>query len=279
MILFDIMKKVDPVIYDFGFFELRWYSVLILVGILITLLYCKIESKKFSIPWDFFFNMAFWTIIIGFIGARLYYVAFNFSEYSSDPISILKIWKGGIAIHGGLIAGLITMILYCKKYGARVLRMTDIVVVPLLLAQAIGRWGNFFNGEAHGAATTLGHLQNLHLPKFIIDGMNLYGIYYTPTFLYESIWCVLGFIILMIAKKYKYLKVGQLTSMYMMWYSVGRFVIEGMRTDSLMLGGFKMAQIVSIILFIVGLLIFMILSRKTKFEDLYSETNADNIHY
>lgn len=273
----DLMIKA--VIHDFGFFELRWYSVLILVGIIIALIYCKLESKKFNIPWDFFFNMAFWTIIVGFVGARVYYVLFNFSDYSNDLISILKIWEGGLAIHGGIIAGVITMILYCRKYGARALRMTDITVVPLILAQAIGRWGNFFNGEAHGAATTLSHLKNLHLPQFIIDGMNIGGIYYTPTFLYESIWCFIGFIGLLIAKRYKYLKVGQLTSIYLMWYSVGRFIIEGMRTDSLMLGGFKMAQIVSIILFIVGLLVFMILSRKTKFEDLYSETNADNIHF
>ena len=270
---------VNPVIFNVGKFELRWYSVFILIGIVLALVYCKYESKKFNIPWDFFFNMIFWTIIFGFIGARLYYVLFNFSDYSKNLVSILKIWEGGLAIHGGIIAGVITIILYCRKYGARTLRMTDIGVVPLILAQAIGRWGNFFNGEAHGAETTLEHLQELHLPKFIIDGMNIGGIYYTPTFLYESVWCLIGFIGLLIIKRYKYLKVGQLTSIYLMWYSVGRFIIEAMRTDSLMLGGFKMAQIVSIILFIIGLLVFMILSRKTKFEDLYSEAHADNIKY
>lgn len=270
---------MNPVLYDFGFFQLRWYSVFILIGVIIAIIYCKLESKKFNISWDFFFNMAFWTIIIGFIGARLYYVLFNFSEYSSNPLSILKVWEGGLAIHGGIIFGGITMLLYCKKYEARVLRMTDIAVVPLILAQALGRWGNFFNGEAHGAATTLEKLQDLHIPNFIIKGMNIGGVYYTPTFLYESIWCLIGFIILLILKRLKYVKVGHLTCFYMMWYSVGRFFIEMMRTDSLMLGGFKMAQIVSIVIFIIGLLILMILSRKTKFEDLYSETNADNIRY
>lgn len=270
---------MDPVLFSIGNFDIRWYSVLILVGVIVAIIYCKFESKKFNIPWDFFFNMAFWTIIIGFIGARLYYVAFNFSQYSSDPISILKVWEGGLAIHGGLIFGFITMIFYCKKYHARLLRMTDIVCVPLIFAQALGRWGNFFNGEAHGAVTTLEHLQKLHIPQFIIDGMYIGGVYYAPTFLYESIWCLIGFIGLIILKRYKYLKVGQLTCVYMMWYSVGRFIIESMRTDSLMLGGLKVAQLVSVVLFIVGLLILMVLSRKNKFEDLYSETNQDLIRF
>ncbi|MBO4245214.1 MAG: prolipoprotein diacylglyceryl transferase [Bacilli bacterium] len=273
------LLKMNPVIFSIGKVSIKWYSLFILIGIVIALIYCKLETKKYNISWDFYFNLAFWTIIVGFIGARLYYVLFNFSDYANDPISILKIWQGGLAIHGGIIAGLITIILYCKKYAARTLRMTDIAVVPLLIAQALGRWGNFFNNEAHGPVTSLAKLQSAHLPKFIIDGMLDDGLYYTPTFLYESVWCLIGFIILMIVKHYKYLKVGQLTAIYLMWYSLGRFFIEGLRTDSLMLGGFKVAQIVSIILFIVGMLIFMILSKKTKFEDLYSEKNADNIHF
>ena len=139
--------------------------------------------------------------------------------------------------------------------------------------------GNFFNQEAHGAATTYAKLKDMNIPEFIIENMNINGIYYTPTFLYESIWCLLGAIVLMIAKKFKYLKVGQLTSIYLMWYSAGRFVIEASRTDSLMLGGFKVAQLVSVLLFLVGLFAFMVLSRKSKFENLYSEANADQIRF
>ncbi len=270
---------MNEVMIDLGFMVIKWYSFLILIGLIIGLIYVKLESKKFDLPWDFVFNMSFWTILVGFIGARLYYVIFNFSIYSSDPISIFKVWEGGLAIHGGIIAGFITMLLYCKKYNARILRMTDIFAVPLILGQAIGRWGNFFNGEAHGAATSLSTLEKLHIPNFIIEGMNIGGIYYQPTFLYESLWCLLGFIILLIIKRYKYLKVGQLTCVYLMFYSVGRFFIEAMRTDSLMLGGFKMAQIISIALFVIALLVFMVLSRKSKFEDLYRDKVNEQIRF
>ena len=114
-----------------------------------------------------------------------------------------KIWEGGLAIHGGLIAGLLVILLYCKKYKVRAIRMFDFIVPALLLAQAIGRWGNFFNSEAHGPATTLAHLQSLHIPSFIIEGMKIDGIYYTPTFLYESIWCLIGFIVILIVRRLK----------------------------------------------------------------------------
>ena len=154
------------------------------------------------------------------------------------------------------------------------------LAVPcLILAQAIGRWGNFFNGEAHGAATTIAELQRMHLPDFIINGMNIGGIYYQPTFLYESLWCLLGFLIILVIRRLKYTKVGQPTAFYLMWYSVGRFVIEGMRTDSLMLGGFRMAQIMSVILFLIGLGIFMITTRRGRFEDLYSKDAEQQINF
>ena len=149
---------------------------------------------------------------------------------------------------------------YCKIKDVKAIRMTDIIVPSLILAQAIGRWGNFFNGEAHGPATTITNLQNLYVPDFIINGMNINGIYYHPTFLYESLWCLLGFLILILIRKfYKYLKTGQLTCVYLMWYSVGRLFIESLRTDSLMLGQFKVAQLVSLIMFIVGFVCFIYL--------------------
>ena len=152
-------------------------------------------------------------------------------------------------------------------------------VVPLILAQAIGRWGNFFNSEAHGTAVSYATLEQLHIPGFIIDGMNINGLYYHPTFLYESLWCLLGFIVLLIVRRYKYLKKGMLTCIYIMWYSFGRFFIETLRTDSLMIGAFKQAQILSVVLFIVALGIFMILSRKSRFEDLYNEEQVKAINF
>lgn len=270
---------MDPIIFSIGNFQIKWYSFLILLGVIFGYYLFQKESKKHNYSQDFIFNLVFWTIIVSFIGARLYYVVFNWSLYRNDPLSIFKIWEGGLAIHGGLLFGFLTMFFYCRKYHVRLFKMTDMVVLPVMLGQAIGRWGNFFNGEAHGIETTFTNLANLHIPKFIIEGMFINGHYYHPTFLYESLWCILGVIILAIVKHYKYLKVGQLTSIYLMWYSFGRFFIESLRTDSLMLGGFRIAQIVSVILFLIGMFAFMILSRKGKFEDLYSEPNREEINF
>lgn len=271
---------MNPVLFTIGNFGIRWYSVLILVAIIVGIKLAQMEAKKFNIPGDFIFNMAFWTVIFGLIGARAYYVIFNFSSYRNDPASIFRVWEGGLAIHGGLLAGFITIVLYCKKYNARLIKITDIIAVSLLLSQAIGRWGNFFNGEAHGAATNLATLQGIKIiPQFVIDGMQIGGIYYQPTFYYESLWCLVGFVVLLIVRRVKYIKTGQPTAIYLMWYGAGRFFIEMSRTDSLMFGGFKVAQIVSVGLFVFGLFMFMILSRKGHFEDLYSEVGNSQIRW
>lgn len=270
---------MNPVMFSIGTFELKWYSFLIFIAVLIGYYLFQKEAIKYNFPKDFCFNLIFWTLIGAFIGARLYYVIFNWSLYRSDPLSIFKIWEGGLAIHGGILFGFMTMALYCKKYNVRLFKMTDMAVISVLLGQAIGRWGNFFNGEAHGFEVTLERLQALHIPSVIIEGMFINGHYYHPTFLYESIWCIIGVLVLVAVRHYKYLKVGQLTSIYLMWYSFGRFFIESMRTDSLMLGGFKVAQIVSVLLFLIGMFAFMILSRKGKFEDLYNEENHQEIKF
>ncbi len=270
---------MNPVLFKIGNVEIMWYSVLLLIAVIVGISWFLKEGKKHNYPQDFLFNLCFWTIIFGFIGARAYYVIFNWSQYVHDPISIFKIWEGGLAIHGGLLAGFITIVVYCKKYKVRLFKIVDMAVPGIILAQAIGRWGNFFNGEAHGGVVLRSTLESFHIPDFIIDGMNINGIYYHPTFLYESLWCLLGFIILVLLRHYKYLKVGGLTAFYLIWYSVGRFFIESMRTDSLMLGGFKVAQIVSFVLFIIAILSLMVLSRKGKFEDLYSEPNHEEIRF
>ena len=269
---------MDPVLVNIFGYDIKWYSVLILIGAIIAVLMLIREGKRFNIPKDFSFNLAFWTIIFGIIGARLYYCIFNFSLYKDNLLDVLKIWEGGLAIHGGIIAGFLTILIYTKRYNVHTLKVCDMAVVPLLLAQAIGRWGNFFNSEAHGAATTLAHLKELHIPDFIINGMKINGVYYHPTFFYESIYCLIGFIILLFVRRNKYIKNGQLTSIYLMYYSVGRFLIEALRTDSLMLGGFKVAQLLSIVLFIIGMGSFMYFNRKSKFEDLYNEDH-NNIRF
>lgn len=262
---------MNPIAFSIYGFDVRFYSLFILAGVLIAYYMIVREAKRFNIAKDFIFNLFFWTLIIGIIGARLYYVLFNWEYFGSHIGEIWQIWQGGLAIHGGIIFGLLTIAFYTKKYNIRTMKILDIIVVPLILAQAIGRWGNFFNSEAYGVATTLNHLRSLHIPEFVIDGMFINDVYYTPTFFYESLWCILGFIILMIVRRMRYVKTGQILSIYLIWYGLGRFFIESLRTDSLIFLGFKMAQIVSIIFVIVGVILFVMGARKSKYEDLYNE--------
>lgn len=271
---------MDSVLFSIGNFEIKWYSVLILLAVLIGLFLTFRESKKFGISKDYIFNLIFWMLIAAFIGARLYYVIFRWDLYKDNLIDILKVWEGGLAIHGGIIAGFLAVLIYTKKYKVSTFKITDIIAPALLLGQAIGRWGNFFNGEAHGAETTIAKLSSLHVPDFVIKGMYIDGKYYQPTFFYESIWCVIGFIFLILIRRTKYIKNTQLTCIYLMWYSFGRFIIESMRTDSLLIGPFKMAQVISLVLFITGLIGMIIKFKKDKFEDLYNEIgNESNIRF
>lgn len=271
---------MNPVLIDLGFIKIYWYSIMILIGVFIAGSLIIKESKKYKIPEDYIVNMILYTILFGIIGARLYYVVFNWDYYGSNLIDILKVWEGGLAIHGGILFGLIFILIYTKKYKVNTLRMLDIIVVGLIIGQAIGRWGNFFNGEAHGPATTLETLQNLFLPQFIIDGMNIHGIYYHPTFLYESLWCLIGFIILLIFRRRYYTKIGQTTGLYLIWYGIGRFAIESMRTDSLMLGNYKIAQLVSLAFIIIGIILFIVKSLGSKLDNRYNDMeNIDEIQF
>lgn len=262
---------MNSVFLDLGIIQIYWYSVLIFVALFIGGSLALHESKKFSIPEDFLINLFFYLVPISIIGARLYFVLFHFDYYSNNVADIFKVWEGGLAIHGGIIAGLIWILFYTKKHGISTIKILDIAVVSLILGQAIGRWGNFLNGEAYGPVTTLAFLENLHLPKFIIDGMNINGVYHHPTFLYESLWCIIGFIIMIIIRKSKYCKNGSLVAFYLIWYGIGRFFIESLRTDSLMLGNIKMAQIISILMIIVGIIIFIKHRKESKLENLYRE--------
>lgn len=270
---------MDPYLHIFNL-NIRFYSLFILLAVISVAFFAEKEAHRLGVKKDFLFNMLFWAFIFGILGARLYYVIFNFQEYIKDPIEIIKIWNGGLAIHGGLLAGVLTCYLYCKRYNVRPLRMCDIVAVPVLLGQAIGRWGNFFNQEAHGAATTVAKLQSLLVPQPVINGMQIDGVYYFPTFWFESIVCLIAFIVLCIIRRGKYTKVGSMTAAYLMIYGTLRFFIEMQRTDALMIAGFRMAQIVSVIMFIVGLVLMMYISRKPKFDDLYNDkSNIDEIRF
>ena len=262
---------MDSTIIDIGFIRIKWYSLLIFTGIIIATLLIIKEGKRKNIDNDYLIDLIFYGVIIGILGARLYYVLFNLSYYLANPIEIIKIWNGGLAIHGGIIAAIIFFIFYTKKHKKNFLLTLDIMSVGLIIAQAIGRWGNFFNQEAYGRIVSKTFLKKMHLPKFIINGMYINGYYREPTFLYESVLSLIGFILLLILRRNKKIKTGQLTGIYMLWYGIERVIIETYRSDSLMLGSFKMAQIISIILIITGL--YLIVFRKNK--KLYKEDKID----
>ena len=265
---------MERVALDLGIIQVYWYSIFIFLGALAACILIYLEAKKRKLNDEFIVNLAFNAIIFGIIGARLYYVLFNLDYYMQNPIEILEIWNGGLAIHGGLIAGGLFTVYYCKKNKVETLKVFDIIVVGLILGQAIGRWGNFFNQEAYGAITTAAKLKSMGVPDFVINGMYILGDYRQPTFFYESIWNFFGFIALLIIRRYPYLKTGQLSGFYLMWYSVARFIIEKMRTDSLMLGNFKIAQIMSIILLIIGIILFIYykyIKKVGPFDKLYNK--------
>ncbi|MFA6327763.1 MAG: prolipoprotein diacylglyceryl transferase [Bacilli bacterium] len=262
---------------EFSFIKISWYSIFIVLGVLIGSYILTREAKKFKIQKEFISNMIFWALIIGIIGARAYYVVFNWSYYSQNIIDIFKVWEGGLAIHGGIIAGAIFVLFYSRKYQVNTWKLFDMITPAVLIGQAIGRWGNFFNQEAHGLEVSRSFLESLYIPNFIIEGVKIQGVYYHPTFLYESVLCLTLFILLLIIRKfYKYLKNGQLIGLYLMFYSLGRFFIESLRTDSLMFNDLKTAQIVSIILFVLGLIIVSVRSLGSRFDNRYREVDREH---
>lgn len=271
---------MNPIFLDLGIIKIYWYSVTIFIALLVGGVLALKEAKRWKIPEDLMINYFFFLIPIALIGARLYYILFNLDYYSTDWLAILHVWEGGLAIHGGIIAGILWTLFYTKKYKVNFFRMTDIMVVSLIIGQAIGRWGNFFNQEAYGSIVSLDLLNKLHLPKFIIDNMYIEGAYHHPTFLYESIWCLLGFIFLLFVRKYKYTKIGQITGIYFIWYGFGRFFIEGLRTDSLMLGGLKMAQLISLAMILIGVAMLIIFQKKSVFKNQYNnKENTNDINF
>ena len=244
-------------------FNIYWYSIFILLGVISAYFLIINESKKHNINKNDMTDIIFYTLIVVIIGARIYYVIFNLYYYIYNPSEILKVYNGGLAIHGGIISGIIFLYYYVKRKNLNFLRILDIVSPGIIIAQGIGRWGNFFNKEAYGSMTTLSNLKKLHIPSFIINGMKIDGNYYYPTFFFESILCFIGFIIIMLIRKNKNIKLGLQIGFYFIWYGIIRFFIEILRQDSLMLFNIKMAQVVSILLIIVG--IILIIKSKEKY--------------
>ncbi|EMJ9173933.1 prolipoprotein diacylglyceryl transferase [Staphylococcus aureus] len=267
-----VFNYIDPVAFNLGPLSVRWYGIIIAVGILLGYFVAQRALVKAGLHKDTLVDIIFYSALFGFIAARIYFVIFQWPYYAEDPSEIIKIWHGGIAIHGGLIGGFIAGVIVCKVKNLNPFQIGDIIAPSIILAQGIGRWGNFMNHEAHGGPVSRAFLEQLHLPNFIIENMYINGQYYHPTFLYESIWDVAGFIILVNIRKH--LKLGETFFLYLTWYSIGRFFIEGLRTDSLMLtSNIRVAQLVSILLILIS--ISLIVYRRIKYNPpLYSKVGA-----
>ena len=259
---------MNRVAFNIFGFNAYYYSLCILLGVIVAYILITREGKKQGLTKEFTSDLIFYTLIIGILGARVYYCVFNLDYYLANPSEILKIYNGGLAIHGGVIAGLIFVYFYTKKKNVSFIKILDIIAPAVIIAQSFGRWGNFFNQEAHGGITTYQNLKNMHIPEFIINGMHIEGKYYYPTFFFESIWCLIGFIILMIARKNKNLRKGFQIGFYFIWYGIGRFFIEALRTDSLMFFGLKIAQIVSLIGIIIGIIIIVTNRNKKYYNEM-----------
>lgn len=266
---------MNRIAIDLGVVQIYWYSIAIILGMFVGMMLAYREAKRHGIGEDPMTSLMFGLIFWALIGARLYYVVFQWDHYSKHIIEIFEIWNGGLAIHGGILFGTIYLVIFTLRRKFRTIKMMDIAAPALIAGQMIGRWGNFFNGEAYGPLIEKASLDKF-LPSFIVDGMYINGSYYQPTFLYESLWNLVGLVIMLIFRRRKYIKEGQVTGIYLMWYSIGRFFIEGLRQDSLMLGSIKQAQLISVVMFLVGLFFFFFRIKKSRFEFLYNE-NKENI--
>ncbi|MDA1476521.1 prolipoprotein diacylglyceryl transferase [Bacillus changyiensis] len=254
----ETFEPLNPIAFQLGPIAVHWYGIIIGVGALLGLWMAVREGERRGLHKDTFVDLILFAIPIAILCARAYYVLFKWDYYSEHPDQIIQIWNGGLAIHGGLIGAILTGIIFAKKKGLSFWKLADIAAPSILLGQAIGRWGNFMNQEAHGGSVSRQFLENLHLPDFIINQMYVNGQYYHPTFLYESLWSLTGVLILILLRKAN-LKRGELFLTYVIWYSIGRYYIEGLRTDSLMLTDtLRIAQVISIVLIVcaVGVMLF-----------------------
>ena len=233
--------------------SIAYYGVIIAVGFILAMLYCARHCRRCGIEPDTLYDFLIWMIPLAIIGARLYYVIFQWSDYRDHPIDALKIWEGGLAIYGGVIAGLLTGIIWCRKKKIPFGAMADVCAPGLLIGQCIGRWGNFLNREAFGSETTLPWRMQLTTTAGELVEVH-------PTFLYESLWNLVGLLLIVFVVSKARRFDGENTCFYFLWYGVGRFWIEGLRTDSLYLFNWTIAgqpirvsQVLSLVLMIAAL--------------------------
>ena len=231
--------------------DIRWYGILIAMGAAIGLYICCHRAPKHGLKSDDILDITLWSLPLGIVGARLYYVVFEWEFYQNDLSSIFNIRNGGLAIHGGLLFGLITAYIVCRKKNISFLEVSDLFFPAIALAQSIGRWGNFFNNEAYGTSTNLPW-------AIIVNGNHVH-----PTFLYESVWCLFIFLILLYIDNRRTFR-GQTTCLYGMLYAPERFLVESLRTDSLMIGPFRQAQVISVFIFVLCFLLYFYFRKKTQ---------------
>ena len=255
---------MNRVFITIGSFTIYWYSFLIVVAVLIGYNIIINYSKKIRYKTNEIIDMILNLVLTAIIGARLYYVIFNFEAYEDNLLEIFMIWRGGLAIYGAIIGGLLYIIYYCKKKDMSPIKILDIFSLSLLLGQAIGRWGNFFNSEAYGGITTYEALKSQFIPEFIIKGMYIDNTYRHPTFLYESIWCLIGVFFIYLIRRKDFEVNGKQISFYLIWYGIGRLFIEGLRSDSLYLGDFRISRLVSIVAILSGIIIRIATLRRKK---------------
>ena len=249
--------------YAFG--SVPWYSVLIVSAIVIGLSLCGHEQKRLKLPADLAIDLALCLIPSAIVGARLYYVAFSWDVFAADPLRILRIWEGGLAIYGGIIGGALTLLVVAKVKKIPAAVLLDLAAMAVIIGQFCGRWGNFMNREAHGAVT------DCFLKMGLVEA-NGEVVYYHPTFLYESAWNLIGFIGLHIYSKRRKFD-GEVFLLYMAWYGLGRAWIEGLRTDSLYLfsTGIRVSQLLAAVFFVVsaGVIVWVRVKRRPTPETLY----------
>ncbi|MFR4163218.1 MAG: prolipoprotein diacylglyceryl transferase [Paraclostridium sordellii] len=242
---------MDRVAFTIFGIDVMWYGILMAIGMILGTLIALKEAKRVGIKEDNILDLAIIAIPVGLICARLYYVIFNWEYYASNPSQVFNFRGGGMAIHGALIGGVLAGYLFSRYKKINFFKLADTVIIGMPLAQAIGRWGNFINKEAHGGPTNLPW-------GIMVDGVKVH-----PTFLYESIWDFGIFVFLWMFRKKKSYE-GQIIVLYAILYSLGRFFIEGLRTDSLMIGPLRMAQVISLLGVIGGLIAHIYLSKKSK---------------
>ena len=234
-----MFATIDPIALRLGPISIHWYAICIVSGLLLAVYLAQRWAPEKGIDPENILDFILLAFPIAIVGARLYYVIFQWSYYSQNPSEI----------YGGLISGAAVLYWFAKRHAIAVLDFLDIAAPGVMIAQSIGRWGNFINQEAYGKAVS--HLN--YVPEFIRQQMYIDGSYRVPTFLYESLWNLVGFIIILGLRRFnKKLRQGDVTSFYLIWYGLGRFVIEGMRTDSLMFVGLRVSQWVSIAIIILG---------------------------